>query len=100
VIPLFYFRVCLHVANVDNVCLHFDKSLKGHQYGYQIKGLGLGSKNMLFIFRFSCLFTFRHHKQLPIVARFLKGYASLEVRWQWEVAADCTFLTGFLSEFD
>ena len=24
---------------------------------------GLGSKNMLFLFRFSCLFTFRKHKQ-------------------------------------
>jgi hypothetical protein len=86
----FVFRVCLYFVKVNNVCWHFDKTLKGHQYGYQMKDLGLGSKNMLFIFRFSCLFTFRHHKQLPIVARFFKGYASLE---QWEVAADPSFLT-------
>jgi hypothetical protein len=31
------------------------KTLKGHQYGYQMKGIGLGSKNMSFIFRFLCL---------------------------------------------
>jgi hypothetical protein len=37
--------------------------LKGHQYGYLMKGLGLESKNMLFVFRFSCLFKFRKHKQ-------------------------------------
>jgi hypothetical protein len=36
---------------------------KGHQYGYVMKGLGLGSKNMLFVFRFSSLITFRKHKQ-------------------------------------
>jgi hypothetical protein len=91
---IFYFRVCFHVVNINNVCLHFDKTLKSHQYGYQMKGPG--SKNMLFIFRFTCLFTFCDHKQLPIVARFLKGYASLEVRRQWEVEADCTFLTDYL----
>jgi hypothetical protein len=34
---------------------------KGHQDGYQMKGLDLGSKNLLFIFRFSCLFTFYKH---------------------------------------
>jgi hypothetical protein len=38
------------------------KTLKGHQYGYQMKGLGPGSKNM-FIFRFLCLFTFHKHKK-------------------------------------
>jgi hypothetical protein len=43
---------------------HFEKTLKRHQYGYQMKGLCLRSKNMLFIFRFSCLFTFCKHKQL------------------------------------
>ena len=37
------------------------KTLKGHQYGYQMKGLG--SKNMLFVFRFSCLFTKKKHKK-------------------------------------
>jgi hypothetical protein len=42
---------------------HFEKTLKGHQYGYLLKGLGLRSKNMLLVFRFSCLFTFRKHKQ-------------------------------------
>jgi hypothetical protein len=36
---------------------------KGHQYGYQMKGLGLGCNNMLFIFRFPYLFTFCKHKQ-------------------------------------
>jgi hypothetical protein len=35
-----------------------------HEYGYQMKGLGPGSKNMLFIFRIYCLFTFYKHKQL------------------------------------
>jgi hypothetical protein len=59
-----------------------------------MEGLDLGSKNMLFIFRYLCLFTFRQHKQLPIVARFFKGYASLEVMQQREVTADPTFLTG------
>jgi hypothetical protein len=31
-----------------------------------------------------------------MVARFFKGYASLEVTWQREVATDLTFLTGLL----
>jgi hypothetical protein len=44
-----------------------------------------------------CLFTFRQHKQLPMVARFFKGYALLEVTRQREVATDHTFLTGFYS---
>jgi hypothetical protein len=30
----------------------FQKTLKGYQYGYQMKGLGPGSKNVLFIFNF------------------------------------------------
>jgi hypothetical protein len=38
----------------------------------------------MFTFRFLCLFTFRQHKQLPMVARFFKGYASLEVMRQRE----------------
>jgi hypothetical protein len=57
------------------ICLRFYKTLKVHQYGCQIKGLDLGNKNMLFIFRFFCLFTFRQLKQLPMVAQFFKGYA-------------------------
>ena len=44
----------------------FEKTLKGHQYGYQMKGLGLGSKNMLFVFRFSCLFTKKQKKPAEI----------------------------------
>ena len=59
-----------------------------------MKGLDLRNKNMMFIFRFLCLLTFRQHKQLPMVARFFKGYASLEVTRQREVATDHTFLTG------
>jgi hypothetical protein len=54
--------------------------LKGHQYGYQMKGLDQGNK-ILFTFRFLCLFTFHQHKQLPMVAQFFKvcvagGYAA------------------------
>jgi hypothetical protein len=41
-----------------------------------------------------CLFTFRQHKQLPMVTRFFKGYASLEVMRQREVATDLPYLTG------
>jgi hypothetical protein len=55
-----------------------------------MNGLDLGNKNM-FIFPFLCLFTFRQHKQLPIVARFFKGYGSLDVTRQREVATDLTF---------
>ena len=67
------------------------KTLKGHHYGYPMKGLDVGSKNILFIFRFLSLFTFRPPKQLPMVARFLKSYPSLEITQQREVAADKTF---------
>jgi hypothetical protein len=59
-----------------------------------MKGLDLGNKNM-FVFRFLCLFTFRQHKQLPMLARFFKSYASLEVTRPREVATDLTLLTGF-----
>jgi hypothetical protein len=44
-----------------------------------------------------CLFTFCQHKQLPMVAQFFKGYASLEVTWPREVATDLTFLTGLVT---
>ena len=67
--------------------------LEGHHYAYPMKALYVGSKNMLFIFQFLSLFTFRPHKQLPMVARFLKD-ALLEVTRQREVAADLTLLTG------
>jgi hypothetical protein len=49
------------------ICLHFEKTLKDHHYGYLMKGLGLGSKNMLFVFRFSCFFRFRKHKKTILV---------------------------------
>jgi hypothetical protein len=51
---LFIFRIlCLVTFHKKTpMCLHFEKTLKGHQNGYQMKGLGLGSKNMLFIFVF------------------------------------------------
>jgi hypothetical protein len=48
----------------------------------------------MFIFRFLCLFTFCQQQQLPMVAQFLKGYASLEVTRPREVATDLTFVTG------
>jgi hypothetical protein len=51
----------------------------------------------MFIFRFLCLFTFCQHKQLPMVAQFFKGYASLEVTRPREVATDLTFLTGLVT---
>jgi hypothetical protein len=74
------------------ICLHFQKTLKGHQYGYQMKGRGLGSTNKLFIFRFLCLFTFCQQNSQWL--RF-KGYALLEVMQQREVATDLTFLNGY-----
>jgi hypothetical protein len=39
------------------------KTLEGHQYGYQMKALGLGCKNMLFFFNFRVCLHFREHKQ-------------------------------------
>jgi hypothetical protein len=50
----------------------------------------------MFIFRFLCWFTFCQHKQLPMVAQFFKGYASLEITRPREVATDLTFLTGLV----
>jgi hypothetical protein len=55
---------------------------------------------MLFIFRFLCLFTFRQHKQLPMIVPFFKGYASLEVTRQRVFATDLTFLTGFINRLE
>ena len=58
------------------ICLSFEKMLKGHQYGYQMKGLSLGSKNMMLIFLFLCLFTFCKHKQqfVYILKKAIKGH--------------------------
>ena len=42
------------------------KTVKGYQYGYQMKGLDLGVKNMWFVYRFSCLFTFYEYKQTNV----------------------------------
>jgi hypothetical protein len=58
-----------------------------------------GNKNM-FIFRFLCLLTFPQHKQLPLVARFFKGYAPLKVTRPREVATDLTFLTGLVTNLN
>ena len=33
------------------ICLHFEKTVKGYQYGYQMNALDLGVKNMLFVDR-------------------------------------------------
>jgi hypothetical protein len=53
------------ISENNIVCCNFwlgkEQTAKGHQHGYLMKGLG--SKNMLFIFCFSCLFTFFKHKQ-------------------------------------
>jgi hypothetical protein len=56
--------IILFVLDVNKLCdlFTFWKTLKDHKYGYQMKGAGLGSKNM-FIFLFLCLFTFCKHKQ-------------------------------------
>ena len=35
------------------ICLYFEKTVKRYQYGYQMKALELGVKNMLFIDQFS-----------------------------------------------
>ena len=40
------------------ICLHFEKTVKGYQYRYQMKDLDLGVKNMLFVDQFWSLFTF------------------------------------------
>jgi hypothetical protein len=57
--------ICLWFMDVNKQpkLAPFKKPLKSHQYGYQMKGPGLGSKNMLLVFQFSCLFTFHKHKQ-------------------------------------
>ena len=59
-----------------NTMCWLTKTLKGHQYGYLMKSLGLGSKNMLFVFRFLCLITFHKHKQqfVYILKKTLKGH--------------------------
>ena len=48
------------------ICLHFEKTIKGYQYWYQMKGLDLGVKNMWFVYRFSGLFTFYEYKQTNV----------------------------------
>ena len=40
--------------------------VEGYQYRYQTKGLDLGIKNMLLVYRFSCLFTFYEYKQTNV----------------------------------
>jgi hypothetical protein len=52
------FFVCAY----EGVVYRPETSAPGYN-GYLMKGLGLGSKNMLFVFQFSCLFIFCKHKQ-------------------------------------
>ena len=40
--------------------------MKGYQYGYHMKGLDLGVKNLVFVYRLLCLFTFYEYKQLNV----------------------------------
>ena len=54
------------------ICLHFEKPVKDYQYGYQMKGLDLGIKNMLFVYQFSCLFIFYEYKQKLILRIYHK----------------------------
>jgi uncharacterized membrane protein YjgN (DUF898 family) len=66
---MFVFRFsCLFTFRKHKQQFFYKKTLKGHQYGYPMKGLDQWNKNM-FIFQFLCLFTFCQHKQLPVVAR-------------------------------
>jgi hypothetical protein len=62
---LFIFQFsCLFTFRKHKQCLFtLKKNAKRASNGYQMKGLGLGSKNMLFIFQYLCLFTFRKQKQ-------------------------------------
>ena len=45
------------------IYLHFEKTVKGYQYGYKMKVLNLGITNTLFVYRFSFLFTVYEYKQ-------------------------------------
>jgi hypothetical protein len=53
------------------ICLHFEKNVIN--MGIKLKGLGLGSKNLLFIFRFPCLFKFRKHQQFIYIFKKAKS---------------------------
>ena len=39
------------------ICLHFEKTVKGYHYGYQMKGLDLRVKNLLLLDQFLGSFT-------------------------------------------
>jgi hypothetical protein len=61
------FTVCKRKQRFVCILKKALKTVKGHQYGYQMKGFGLGSKNMLFIFLFSCLITFFKHNRAGVL---------------------------------
>ena len=58
------------------ICLHFEKMVKGYQYGYQMKGLKLGINNTLFVYRFSCLFTFYEYKQTNVNKSYFSEFTA------------------------
>jgi hypothetical protein len=63
------FTFCKHKQQFVYILKKTKNPVKWHQYGYQMKGLGLEGKNMLSVFRFSCLFTFHKHKRLVYILK-------------------------------
>ena len=52
------------------IYLHFEKTVKGYHYGYQIKALELGVKNMLFVDRFLSFLMQDWLQRTPILKDF------------------------------
>ena len=58
------------------ICLNIEKIVKGYQYGYQMKAIDVGVKNIQFVYRFWCLFPFYEYKQINVNNSQLAEFAT------------------------
>ena len=56
------------------ISLHFEKTVKVYQYGYQIKGLDLRVKNLLLVDRFCYFLTRNWSQRTPMLQDFFSSF--------------------------
>ena len=79
------------------ICLHFKKTVKSCQYGYQMKGLDVGVKNMWFVYRFSSFFTFYEYTQTNVNKTQFSEFTAKPYEYGYQMKAHDEKITNMMS---
>ena len=69
------------------ICLHFEQTVKGYQYGYQMKAVDVGVRNIQFVYLFCCLFTFHEYKHTNINNSQFREFATKPHEYEYQMKA-------------